>query len=158
MADLGPPHLGFQSPLEAYWANRVPNLTGLNPLLSGHQGSAMLGNMAQYMNKMNAGGLFSNYFASAATSSSHLGAIPAMYMRAGLSEITAAAQAHAAAAFSSQLASRFPQEQEQGLDFRRSSIDKLRLKAKEHTTQSDKSEPGSPESRSPNNSPCRIVQ
>ncbi|XP_052797283.1 retinal homeobox protein Rx3-like [Mya arenaria] len=154
MADLGAPHLGFQSPLEAYWANRVPNLTGLNPLLSVPHGSAMLGNMAQYMNKMNSGGFFTNYFTSNA--GSHLGSLPAMYMRAGLSEITAAAQAQAAAALSGQLAARYAHEPEQGLDFRRSSIDKLRLKAKEHTVQGDKSEPGSPESHSPCQSPGRM--
>lgn len=82
-----------------------------------------------------------------------------MYMRAGLSDISAIAQAQAAAALSSQLAGRFQMsEPEQGLDFRRSSIDKLRLKAKEHTVQTDKSEPGSPDSKRGTPSPQRQVQ
>lgn len=137
-----PSHLSFHSPLDAFWANRVPHLTGINPMLSLPHGGTSLGNMAaQYMQgKLNLGGLFSNYLTY--NSNGGLSGFPSIYMRhPGLSDLAAAA------AIGSQINPRYQSEPEQGLDFRRSSIDKLRLKAKEHSSDMEKSDTSSPDSR-----------
>ena len=138
-----PSHIGFPSPFDSFWANRVPHLTGVNPMLFLPHGGSSLSNMAaQYMQgKLNIGGLFNNYLTVSANGA--LNGLPSLYMRhPGLSDLAAAA------AIGTQLNSRYiGSEPEQGLDFRRSSIDKLRLKAKEHSTDFDKSNPGSPDSR-----------
>lgn len=86
------------------------------------------------------GGLFSNYLT--LNSNGGINGFPSIYMRhPGFTDLATAA------AIGSQLNSRFQSEPEQGLDFRRSSIDKLRLKAKEHSSDIERSEPGSPDSR-----------
>ena len=100
-----------------------------------------LGNFspAQYVNagKLHLGGIFSNYMLNAA--GGNLSALPAMYLRPGISDMS---PSHPTGLTAPSMATRFQHgggEQEQGLDFRRSSIDKLRMKAKEHSTGMDRS-------------------
>ncbi|KAL4228248.1 hypothetical protein ACF0H5_013681 [Mactra antiquata] len=131
---------GYHSPIDAFWSNRIPHLTGLNPMMSLPPSPSALSNIAaQYMHgKMSFGGMLPGFMMAP-------GSLPGAYLRPGIHEL-ASAQAAAAASLQQQLGVRFQAtEPEQGLDFRRSSIDKLRLKAKEHSVSTSRSSPESPE-------------
>lgn len=161
LSDLphGPSHLpGFQSPMEAFWSNRVPHLTGLNPMITLPHGPNALSNIAaQYMQgKINFSGLFPSYMMNGG------GPVPAgfpgVYLRPGIHDLASAhaAAAASAASFTQHMNGKFySPEPEQGLDFRRSSIDKLRMKAQEHSTGVDRSSPNSPEIKIENVQPGR---
>ena len=129
MAAHGPSALGYHSPMEAFWANRVPHLTGLNPMLSLSQAPGGLSNIAaQYVQgKLHFGGMFSNYMLNMNANS--LG-VPGVYLGANLNGLVAQGAGLGAVPVSRYSSS----DSEESLDFRRSSIDKLRLKAKEHAT------------------------
>jgi hypothetical protein len=93
--------------------------------------------------KINFGGLFPNYMMSGGAPVP--AGFPGVFMRPGIHDV-ASAHAAAAASLSQHINGRFHSpEPEQGLDFRRSSIDKLRLKAQEHSTGIDRASPGSPD-------------
>ena len=130
------------SPMEAFWSNRMSHLSGLNPMMSlPHGPSALSSIAAQYMQgKFNFGGLFPGYMMNGATPVP--AGYPGVYIRPSIHELVSS---HASAA-STLMNGRFHSpEPEQGLDFRRSSIDRLRMKAQEHSTGMDRSSPDSPE-------------
>lgn len=95
-------------------------------------GHTSLGNVAaQYMQgKFNIGGLFSNYLT--VTSNSGSSNMAPMYMRHPAIGDISPVRGHAV--MGPQVTTTLNSEDEQGLDFRKSSIDKLRLKAKEHSS------------------------
>ena len=131
--------MGYHSPMEAFWANRVPHLTGLNPMLSLSQAPGGISNIAaQYVQgKLHFGGMFSNYMLNMNASS--LG-VPGLYLGANLNGLSATA-----AGLGTPPLTRYSStESEDSLDFRRTSIDKLRLKAQEHSTGMERVN-GSPE-------------
>lgn len=137
--------------MEAFWSNRVPHLTGMNPMMGLPHGPSALSNIAaQYMQgKINFNGLFPGYMMN--TGAPLPATIPNVYLRPGLHDL-ASAHAAAAASIGQHISGRFHStEPEQGLDFRRSSIDKLRLKAQEHSTTVDTSNPSPPQIRVENN-------
>ena len=131
MAGHGPSTMGYHSPMEAFWANRVPHLTGLNPMLSLSQAPGGLSNMAaQYVQgKLHLGGMFSSYMLN--MNASHLG-VPGVYLGGNLNGLVA----HTAAMGPVPLSRYSSSDSDDSLDYRRSSIDKLRLKAIEHSTAS----------------------
>ena len=129
MAAHGPAAMGYHTPMEAFWANRVPHLTGLNPMMSLAQTPGGLSNIAaQYVQgKLHFGGMFSNYMLNMNANS--LG-VPGIYLGANLNGLAGTPTGISPAPVTRYSSS----DSDDGLDFRRSSIDKLRLKAKEHST------------------------
>ncbi|KAK3605637.1 hypothetical protein CHS0354_032585 [Potamilus streckersoni] len=125
MTDIPHGHttLGFQTPMEAFWGGRLSHLTGINPMFAFHQGS--LNNLATHyvQGKLPFGGLLSNYV----VNGSSLG-VPGIYVGGNLGGL-----AHTAG-LAAPTSARYAREPEECLDFRRSSIDKLRMKAKEHSS------------------------
>ena len=134
MAGHGHAPMGYHSPMDAFWANRVPHLTGLNPMLSLSQAPGAIGNIAaQYVQgKLHFGGMFSNYMLNMNANS--LG-VPGLYLGANLNGLSAAAAGLGAPPLSRYSSSG---ESDDSLDIRRTSIDKLRLKAQEHATGMDR--------------------
>ena len=103
------------------WASRMQNLTGINPMLALQQQSALSGLAAHYMHgKIPAsfGGLFAGYMMNGPPVSM----APSMTMGAPL----------AGAPLGLMQPTRLTMEHE-SLDMRKSSIDALRMKAKEHS-------------------------
>lgn len=114
-----PGSLGFSATGDPMWQNRVSHLTGVNPIMALHQSN--LNNLAaQYIQaKMPFGGLISNYFVNA----NSLG-VPGVFLGSGV-------PGYSTSGFPPASTSRLGMDAET-LDLRRSSIDKLRMKAKEH--------------------------
>ncbi|KAL3865545.1 hypothetical protein ACJMK2_042921 [Sinanodonta woodiana] len=125
MTDIPHGHttLGFQTPIEAFWGGRLSHLTGINPMFAFHQGS--FNNLATHyvQGKLPFGGLLSNYV----VNGSSLG-VPGIYVGGNLGGLASTA------ALAPPSSARYAREPEECLDFRRSSIDKLRMKAKEHSS------------------------
>lgn len=130
LADL--PHLpaagsGYPSPADPYWSTRLTHLTGVNPMMAFHQNSINNMAAAHYMQgKMPFGGLLANYV----VNTNSFG-IPGILLGGGIPGVPSSSSL-----LSPPTSSRFNLDPE-SLDLRRSSIDKLRLKAKEHSASSD---------------------
>ncbi|VDI56816.1 Hypothetical predicted protein [Mytilus galloprovincialis] len=124
-ADLPSGQLGLAYPTspELFWSNRMTHLTGVNPMMAIHQGNLNLA--AYYMQgKIPFGGLFAHH----AMNSNAFG-VPGIFLGGGGQRMPP-----------STTTSRLPYETE-SLDMRRSSIDKLRMKAKEHSANIDNVSP-----------------
>lgn len=131
--------LAYHSPMDAFWSSRMQSVAGLSPMLPFPHGPGPLNNIAARLvqNKFNIGGFFSNYMMGGGSSAGALGGLHSLYLRPGVSDL---AQSGSPLGMVPSLSSRLQASQpEEGLDFRRSSIDKLRMKAKEHTPSGDRS-------------------
>ncbi|XP_046350881.2 retinal homeobox protein Rx1-like isoform X2 [Haliotis rufescens] len=116
---LGGPPMALQSTLDPFWSARFPNLTGISPMLAINHIGGMPSHYFQGKAVTPFGGLLSNYMVAA-------GNIPVqnMFMGSQMAAVTSSPLNLAP--------SRISPENE-SLDMRKSSIDALRLKAKEHS-------------------------
>ncbi|XP_060068920.1 retinal homeobox protein Rx1-like [Ylistrum balloti] len=127
LADL--PHIpagsGYPSPSDPYWSTRLTHLTGVNPMMAFHQNNISSMAAAHYMQgKMPFGGLLANYV----VNTNSFG-IPGILLGGGMPGVPSSS-------LLSPTSSRYNMDPE-SLDLRRSSIDKLRLKAKEHSASTE---------------------
>ena len=110
--------IGFQPMVYPFWSTRFSNLTGMGPMMSlNHPGVSNM-SPAYLQDKVPFGGLLSNYMVSG-------GAFPiqpGMFLPGGMAPST-----------SLNYAGVKPSPENESLDLRKSSIDTLRLKAKEHS-------------------------
>ncbi|XP_064609346.1 retinal homeobox protein Rx-B-like [Liolophura sinensis] len=127
---VGIPGSSFPLPsaMDSMWTGRVPHLTGLNPMMAMQQ-TGLAGLTGHYFHsKIPFGGLLSNYL----VNPSAPGSLPNILMASGFN--MAAAGAPVGASLPSGM--RFPFEHD-SIDVRKSSIDVLRMKAKEHSATMD---------------------
>ncbi|XP_041376033.1 retinal homeobox protein Rx1-like [Gigantopelta aegis] len=110
--------LGFQSVVHPFWSARFPNLTGLGPMMSLSQMGVNSMASTYLQDKLPFGGLLSNYMISN-------GAIPIHPGMFGPVNMGSTAPPNFAGARLSPV--------NESLDLRKTSIDTLRLKAKEHS-------------------------
>ncbi|XP_046574466.1 retinal homeobox protein Rx1-like [Haliotis rubra] len=116
---LGAPPMALQSTLDPFWSARFPNLTGISPMLAINHIGGMPPQYFQGKAVTPFGGLLSNYMVTA-------GNIPVQNMFMG-------SQMAAMASSPLNLAPSRVSAENESLDMRKSSIDALRLKAKEHS-------------------------
>ncbi|KAK3098042.1 hypothetical protein FSP39_015544 [Pinctada imbricata] len=123
--------ISFPPSSEYFWHNRMSHLTGMSPMMALYRGN--MGNLAaqQLQGKLPFGGLFSSY-----SVNSNAFGVPGFLIGGGV---------NAQSLIGSNQPTSFPVSlHPESLDLRKSSIDTLRFKAKEHSSSLDDTAPFSP--------------